>query len=82
MNIIVVVERDYSLVDPDMRDRYIGGTVCRSFEAARELVFAHQHSRRSNYEINYVENGVDYIEISSTTGEIFAEFFVRLIGHD
>ena len=48
MDIIVVVERDYSLANPDMRDRYIGGTVCRSFESARELVFAHQHSRRSN----------------------------------
>lgn len=81
MNIIVVVMRDYSISNPDMRDRYIG-TVCRSFEEARELVFAHQHSRYSNYEINYVENGTDYIEISSSTGEVYAEFFVRIIGHD
>lgn len=75
--IIVVVMRDNSEVDPDMRDKYIGG-VCRSFEEAREVVYGHRHWC-CDYHCNYVENGINYAEINGETGEIVAEYFVRQV---
>ena len=80
MMTIVVIERDYSIRDEDLRDRYIGAP-CRSFEEARELVYAHHHYG-GDYNTSYVNNGTNYIEISGETGEILAEYFVRLIVED
>lgn len=77
MYTITVVERDYSINDPDTRDRYIG-TVCRSMEEARELVYAHHH-RGCDYNTVYVNNGTNYVEINGETGEMVAEYFVRIL---
>lgn len=77
MMTIVVIERDYSVKDPDLRDRYIGAP-CRTFEEARELVYAHHHWS-GDYNTSYVENGTNYIEVSGDTGEVLAEYFVRLV---
>ena len=78
MRTIVVLERDYTVADEDMRDRYIGGSPCRSFDGARELVFAHHHSG-CNWSISYMNNGMLYAEISQETGELVAEYFVQLV---
>lgn len=80
MSIIVVVERDYRIADPDLRDRYIGG-VCRTFEEARELVYAHR-CRDCDISASYINNGTDYAMYDAETGELVAQYFVRLIGHD
>lgn len=77
MKTIVVIERDYSIKNPELQDRYIG-TPCHTFEEARELVYAHRHWN-GDYDTNYIENGTNYIEISGETGEVLAEYFVRLV---
>lgn len=77
MQTIIVIERNYSYTDPDLRDRYLG-VPCHGFEEARELVYAHHH-RGCDYNTIYVNNGVDYIETNGETGEIVAEYFVRLL---
>lgn len=80
MDIIIIVERDYSYRDPDMCDRYVGG-VCHTFEEAREVVYNH---RRWGCDLSasYVNNGIDYVAVNGETGELEAQYFVRLIGHD
>ena len=77
MKTVMVIGRDYSVKNPNMRDRYIGSP-CRTFEEARELVYAHRHWN-GDYNASYVENGVNYVEISGETGEVLAEYFVRLL---
>lgn len=77
MKAISVIMRDYSVKDPDMRDRYIGA-VCQTFEEAREVVYGHHHWG-CDYNTEYVNNGTNYIEINGETGEIVAEYFVRLV---
>jgi hypothetical protein len=77
--IIAVVERDYSIADPDFRDRYIGAP-CRDFDEARELCAAHLGYRNKLNTVDYIDNGVRYAETDHETGEILKEFFVRVIG--
>lgn len=75
---IAVIERDYSIVDEEMRDRYIGSP-CRSFEEARELCIAHG-PWHSNFEtMAYTEDGYKYASISQYTGEVLKEFFVKVL---
>lgn len=76
MLIISVVEYDYSVKDPDFRARYIGAP-CHSFDEARELVFSHAGYDTEISAVGYVQDGVDYAEISLETGEVLKEFFVR-----
>lgn len=77
--IIAVVERDFSIADPDFRDRYIG-VPCRGFDEAKELCIAHLGYNNELHTVSYIDNGVRYAEIDSETGEILKEFFVRVIG--
>jgi len=76
--IIAIVERDYSVANPDFRDRYIGSP-CQTFEEARELCAAHLGYNNELHVVDYVEHGVYYAEIDHETGEIRKEFFVRMI---
>lgn len=78
--IIVIVERTFDFSDPDLCKRYIGAP-CHTFEEARELVYAHRR-RGCDFFTSYVNNGTDYAEIDAETGEVVAEYYVRLIGHD
>lgn len=80
MSIIIVIERDYRISDPDMRDRYVG-SVCHTFEEARKLVYAHRCCD-CDISVCYVNNGTDYAVSNAETGELVCEYFVRLIGHD
>jgi hypothetical protein len=77
--IIAVVERNYSVANPDFRDRYIGSP-CYSFDEARELCAAHLGYKNELHVVDYIDNGVHYAEIDHETGEILKEFFVRTIG--
>jgi len=77
--IIAVVEKDYSVANPDFRDRYIGSP-CQSYDEARELCAAHLGYKNELHVVDYIDNGVHYAEIDHETGEILKEFFVRTIG--
>ena len=77
--IIAVVEHDYSIANPDFRDRYIGAP-CRSFDEARELCAAHLSRRNELQVVDYIDNGVHYAETDWETGEVVKEYFVRAIG--
>ena len=76
--IIAVVERDYSIADPDFRDRYIGAP-CRGFDEARELCAAHLGYKNELYAVEFITNGIKYAEIDHETGEILKEFFVQAV---
>jgi hypothetical protein len=77
--IIAVVERDYSIANPDFRDRYIGAP-CRSFDEARELCCAHLGRHNEMHTVEYIDDGTHYTEMDCETGEIVKEFFIRAIG--
>ena len=76
--IIAVIERDYSIADPDFRDRYIGAP-CQSYDEARELCCGHcgRHSELTT--VQYIDGGVYYAEIDNETGEVLKEFYIRAI---
>lgn len=76
--IIAVVERDYSVANPDFRDRYIGSP-CQSYDEARELCAAHLGFRNELHTCEYVNNGVVYAEIDHETGELLKHFYVQFI---
>lgn len=76
--IIAVVERDYSVANPDFRDRYIGSP-CQSYDEARELCAAHLGYRNELHTQEYVDNGVVYAEIDHETGELLKHFYVQFI---
>ena len=76
--IIAVIERDYSVANPDFRDRYIGSP-CQSYDEARELCAAHLNYHNDLVTTQYIDSGVYYAEIDHETGEILKEFFVRAI---
>lgn len=78
--IITIVMRDYSVKDPYSRMRYIGAP-CLTFEEAREVVYGHHHWG-CDFHTSYVDNGTDYIEINGETGELVAEYFVRVATKD
>lgn len=77
--IIAVVERDFSVANPDFRDRYIGAP-CYGFDEARELCCAHLGYNNELHTVNFIDNGVQYAETDHETGEVLKEFFVRVIG--
>lgn len=77
--IIAVVECDYSIANPDFRDRYIGSP-CYSFDEARELCAAHLFRHNELHVVDYIDNGVHYAETDWETGEVVKEFFVRVVG--
>ena len=74
---VIVIERDFSYVDCDLQYHYIGAP-CHSFEEARELVYAHRQ-RNCDFQVSYVNNDPNYVEINAETGEIVAEYYVRLM---
>lgn len=76
---LCVIERDNRIYNPDARERYIGGSPCMSFDAARELVYAHCEWGH-DVSVSYVNNGTNYNEIDRETGEVVKEYYVRLIG--
>lgn len=77
--IIAVVERDYTIANPDFRDRYIG-VPCYGFDEARELCAGHLSYHNELHVVDYIDSGVHYAETDHETGEILKEFFVRVVG--
>ena len=75
---IVVIERDNRIRNKDARDRIIGGSPSASFESARELVFAHREWGNEIFP-SWVDNGTNYDEVNSETGEVVKQYFVRAI---
>lgn len=75
---IIVIERNNNTYNKDFRDRVIGG-ICNTFDAARELVFAHCEWGHEISVTSYVNNGTDYWELDRETGEIVKEYFVRAL---
>jgi len=76
--IIVIVERDNAIENPDFQDRYIG-SVCRTFEEAKEVCVNHMVRYRDNLLTDYINNGVHYAEVDCETAEILKEWFVMRI---
>lgn len=77
MYTISVIMRDNSIADPYSRDRYLSTVPCHSFEEARELVYSNRHYN-CDFSTSYVNNGLNYAEVNSETGELVAEYFVQI----
>jgi hypothetical protein len=74
---LCVIERNYTVENPDSRNRYFGAP-CLSWEEASELIYANIGSWE-RVDASYVQNGTNYVVTDTETGEVLREYFVRLV---
>lgn len=73
---IIIIKKEYGYSDGE-HFSYVGEP-CEYSSQAVELIYAQRHYG-CEFHTSYVNNGTNYVETHASTGEIVAEYFLRLV---